>query len=575
MRLANLANRCAQCIPMAFLALLACPVCATPALALDRNAFTFTRYDLAVRIEPEQERLSIRGKITLRNDSPTPQKTAVLQISSSLQWRAIRLAGTTPADDKQLAYTAIGYPSDIDHTGALNQAVVNLPAEVPPQGTVDLNVAYEGNVHRDATRLTRLALPADLATRSDWDALGTHGGAMRGLGYVAWYPVSLEAVSLSDGNAVFAAIAAWKGRHTESQLKASFTLITPVGAQYRAICNAPGSGATGVCEYASLGNTVPAFAVGEYDSSSKANSVVDYFSDDAGAAAVLSENVEDLALKVRAIFSAFNSKLELVELPEAGSAPWESGTMLFLPFGGDRNAHRDAILAHSLGHTVFASNRPWLAEGVASLVELLWQRQQSATATVPAQLSRLLPPLVEAEKSLDAASAAPLVRATDDVTLRLKSLAVLTMLRDMIGEEKLLAALKQYRAADDHDPSYLQSVIAKQTTRDLEWLFDDWIYRERGLPDFRIESASPRITLNGTYIVAVSLENIGTAGAEVPVIIHTDKGDVQQRLEVRAKSKAVVRIEVPFLPLQVIVNDGSIPESDISNNRMDVKVDLH
>jgi hypothetical protein len=35
---------------------------------------------------------------------------------------------------------------------------------------------------------------------------------------------------------------------------------------------------------------------------------------------------------------------------------------------------------------------------------------------------------------------------------------------------------------------------------------------------------------------------------------------------VRAKSKGVIRVEVPTLAEQVIVNDGSVPESDMSNN---------
>ncbi len=56
--------------------------------SLDREAFTFTNYDLTLQVEPEQHRLGVRGKITLRNDSPTPQKIAVLQISSSLDWRS-------------------------------------------------------------------------------------------------------------------------------------------------------------------------------------------------------------------------------------------------------------------------------------------------------------------------------------------------------------------------------------------------------------------------------------------------------------------------------------------------------
>src|SRR5438270_7266510 len=85
-------------------------------VALDREAFTFTNYDLNVQVDPEQQRLGVRGKITLRNDSQSPQKIAVLQISSSLDCRSIR------SDDKPLQFVTHPYTSDIDHTGALSEA---------------------------------------------------------------------------------------------------------------------------------------------------------------------------------------------------------------------------------------------------------------------------------------------------------------------------------------------------------------------------------------------------------------------------------------------------------------------
>jgi len=80
-------------------------------VALDREAFTFTKYDLEIRLEPEQQRLGARGKITLRNDSAQPQKIAVLQISSSLAWRSIKV------DGKAVQFVSQPYASDIDHTG--------------------------------------------------------------------------------------------------------------------------------------------------------------------------------------------------------------------------------------------------------------------------------------------------------------------------------------------------------------------------------------------------------------------------------------------------------------------------
>ena len=51
--------------------------------AIDREAFTFTSYNLDVHIESEQQRLAVRGKITLRNDSTSPQKN--LHIADFLQ----------------------------------------------------------------------------------------------------------------------------------------------------------------------------------------------------------------------------------------------------------------------------------------------------------------------------------------------------------------------------------------------------------------------------------------------------------------------------------------------------------
>src|ERR1700687_6388074 len=100
-----------------------CVLCASAVncFSLDREAFTFTSYDLNVQVDPEQHRLGVRGKLTLRNDSQAPQKIAVLQISSSLNWRSIK------AGDKSLQFLSQPYTSDIDHTGGLSEAIVTWP----------------------------------------------------------------------------------------------------------------------------------------------------------------------------------------------------------------------------------------------------------------------------------------------------------------------------------------------------------------------------------------------------------------------------------------------------------------
>ena len=62
---------------------------------------------------------------------------------------------------------------------------------------------YSGTVQKDATRLERIGTPADIARRSDWDEISDSFTAVRGAGFVVWYPVSMEAANLSQGNELF------------------------------------------------------------------------------------------------------------------------------------------------------------------------------------------------------------------------------------------------------------------------------------------------------------------------------------------------------------------------------------
>src|SRR5579863_4283726 len=145
-----------------------CVLCVlvAPSVGLDREAFTFTKYDLNVRVEPEQQRLGVRGKITLRNDSAVPQKNVALQISSTLDWSSIQMGGNS------VEFVTHEYTSDIDHTGALSEAIVTPMREVPPKGTIELDVGYEGVIPLDVTRLTRIGVPEDKAKHTDWDEIG-------------------------------------------------------------------------------------------------------------------------------------------------------------------------------------------------------------------------------------------------------------------------------------------------------------------------------------------------------------------------------------------------------------------
>ena len=91
------------------------------------------------------------GKLTLRNDSKTPQKVIALQVSSALNWNSITL------DDKPLQWLSDNYTSDIDHTGGLTEAIVTLPQELPPTASLTLDCAIRRDDHagRDAPDANR------------------------------------------------------------------------------------------------------------------------------------------------------------------------------------------------------------------------------------------------------------------------------------------------------------------------------------------------------------------------------------------------------------------------------------
>jgi hypothetical protein len=131
------------------------------------------------------------------------------------------------------------------------------------------------------------------------------------------------------------------------------------------------------------------------------------------------------------------------------------------------------------------------------------------------------------------------------------------------------SALAGYRAGADKDPAYLQRLLQTSSKRDLEWFFDDWVYRDRGLPDFHVVSAYARPLLeeaNSTFLETVSIVNTGHAGAEVPVIIQTPSGEKTVRVLAKAGEKGTGRIEIGVTPDKIVVNDGSVPTASTGEN---------
>jgi aminopeptidase N len=550
------------------------------AFAIDREAFTFTKYDLEIRLEPEQQRLGARGKITLRNDSAQPQKIAVLQISSSLAWRSIKV------DGKAVQFVSQLYVSDIDHTAALSEAIVTLSAEIKPKDSVELEIGYEGTITLDATRLTQIGVPEDIARHASWDQISPSFTAVRGAGYVAWYPIATESADFSEGNSMFQVADRWRAREAEAEMKINLCAqFTGTAVPYLTMNEPPRTEGSGggydhhACaghRFDRLGIIVPAFATGDFREKTIASSTAPikiYFlqGHEAGAS-TYATTVEPTAKFVNDWFGPPTTFMVILDLPEANAAPFESGNILFVPMAGREDTTLAEInLVHELAHAAFTSPRPWVHEGLAHFAEALYREQkQDGRAAALDFLNLHRAAFVEAEKDVADAPqktpGQPLATTYDESYYRSKAAYVWWMLRDMIGDDALKQAIHNYRAADDKDPKYVEQLIAAAAKRDLGWFFDDWVYHDRGLPDFRVLAAHPWKSEKATQLVTVTIENLGGAGAEVPFTIRFGGGEITRRIEVRAKSTATTRVEAPGTAAEVVVNDGSVPESDLTNN---------
>lgn len=562
------------CLVLLCLVVGAAPQQKTNSEVLDRNAFTFLNWNLNLRIEPSSESLFVRGKITIRNDSDKPQQRVPLQVSSSLKWASIRLNGAV------LPFTSEQIRSDLDHSGRVQEAVINLPAPVAPSASLELEVGYSGTVSLETTRLAQMGVPLEVRTATDYDRITPTFTCLRGVGHVLWFPVSLEPALLSDGNKVFEETSAWAVRHTTSTMTISMDADQQSSGQW--IGNAQIVRIEFAGKYSSremlwrhLGLAGPVLVGGAYQSISATNSFgptfnINFFQQH-------SNEAQDYARVIQETPSLIvgHSKVpaRLVELPEAQDSTFEADTMLLTPLKPIDRKSLEVTLAYLFAHQSLWSPRAWIYAGAAHFAQaLIRERQDGRAAAISYMQQRLAPLTLEDSGAADLVKSNSLVNTSSEVFYRTKAMYVWWMLREIVGQRAVLDALQQYDPEADKEPSYMQKLLEKNSHKDLEWFFDDWVYQDRGLPEFTVSNGYARPSLQGIYLVSATIENQGGAAAEVPIIVHTQNGDVPSRIRVSAHGKTALRVEVSSRPLDITVNDGSVPEVDRSDNTTSVRI---
>jgi hypothetical protein len=565
-------------------------VAASTILDSERQALTFTAFDLDVHLRVEFHQIAVRALLTVRNDGKTPLTRVPLQISSSLKWDRIRVRG------KDVAFQVATLNSDADHTGQLHEAAVPLDQPLAPGESLQLDVTYSGAVAVFAQRLLAIGTPEDVALHSDWDQIDTQFTGLRGFGSVVWIPVSSVPVFLGEGARLFDEMGEHKLRLAGAGFRMHLTIEFPHGhAPSLALINGQpvelnitdtaGAGAdiagiaTAKLDGSTLGFETPSLFVAVRKAHAGMNLTAWTLPDNevsvqlwTAAAATVTPFLQGwLGQKPR-------SQLTLLDLPDPQDSPYETGALLVTSLHDADSGRLEGILAHALTHAWMESPRAWLSEGVAHFMGTLWIEKQQGREKALSALESARPALALAEPQSPSDDAGqPLAKAISPVFYRTKGTYVLWMLRGIAGDATLSAALRAYDPSKDLNPdvnrgsgkdaeeSSIEALLERAGARaDLAWFFADWVDADKGLPDLSIESVFPTPERAGNWLVAVNVANAGYAAAEVPVTVKTDVASVTQRVRVPARSKAVQRILIQGKPTEVQVNDGTVPESQAS-----------
>ncbi len=544
------------------------------ATAQERDSLTFLSYDLDIHLIPRQESLAVRARMTVRSDGDQPLSRIALQLSSTLKWERIKVG------DSDAKFAQHLLDSDGDHTGAVNEAVVTLPRPLAPKGELKLEVFYGGLVALSGERLERIGAPNINAERSDWDRVSADFIGVRGFGNVVWYPVSVSPVLLGDGAKLFSEIGQQKQRQQPARVSMTVTAeysadaaapnlavldgqVIPV-VQTAAPENSYPGVVTATLPPTVLGFTTPSLFLLNRQKVD-ANELQIYVApEDAASAQSYITAVHAVTPVVQQWLGAKpKSPLTIVGLPDAEDLAAEEGAVYFTGFKVTPDPKEvEAAMIHSLAHAYFRSPRVWLDEGVAQFLSTLWVEQLEGRHTALEALGASRGALALAEPGTPGeATGQDLIHASDIVYYRTKATYVLWMLRDLVGDAQLAAALTAYNPADDTTPEYFERLLEKSSGKDLKWFFDDWVYRDRGLPDFSISGVFPsHAAVADQWLVALDISNDGYAEAEVPVTVRSQAATVTERLRISAKGKISHRVLIGGQPTEVQVNDGTVPE---------------
>jgi hypothetical protein len=577
----------------------------------ERDSIVFTAYDLDVHITPASSQLAVHARFSVRNSGPAPLERLALQLSSTLHWENIAVA--TPTGVQPLRFVQQAIKTDADHTGQATEAVVSLPHPLMPGDTLDLTAVYSGTIEFSATRLDVIDAPPSQAARTDWDAIGPEVTAVRGFGNVLWYPTASAPLFLGEGNKLFQAAGRTKLRQSPATIRLRLTveyvgdapkdaffngrrepLISVTENADVSVAEAPG---IATAEFAAqpMGFRIPSLFLTDRVATPSANNLLTTITAHPEAVAAYSAAADT----IQRLLTDWLGPMPLTSLTifDHEGQPFEDGAFLVTDMQPHDTSTITQPLVHSLTHAWFRSSHVWLDEGVPQFMSLLWIEHTEGRDAAIQQLQQLRVPLSLAEPAGSQAAGSTntesgtsssnpqqgagegqsLIQATDELYYRNKAAAVLWMLRSIVGDDALKHALQLYRRSGsvDVDPHHFQSILEQTSKKDLNWFFNDWVYNDRGLADLSIASVTPReLPAQGnkaaSWLIAVEVRNDGEAIADVPVTVRSGTLTTTERVRVPGHSSTSTRIVFEGTPDEILLNDGTVPETTAAVHRRQV-----
>jgi hypothetical protein len=562
----------------------------------ERSAVAITSSDLDLHLIPAAVREEVHANLTLVNRSATPLTRIPLQISGSLRWLGATAQG--PGGATALTFTQSPIATDADHTGYAQEAILTPAKPLAPGASLAVSVFYAGEIKQSSARLELLGADPSRTAQAEWDAIVPTSDAgstsLRGFGDVLWYPVAAPVAALGDGNKLFELIASERRRNAAATMRLRLT-VEYVGdppdsaifdGHVQPLDRRPDMDVTLVDETHGVATADFAMEPLGYRSPSLFLTAQHATVTEGQLLSVITpvpELLEPYAAAAKSVQGLLASWLgptpavPLTILDHPG-APFEDGA--FLAAHLSSSAQPEAIapelvlgLTHAWMRVDGAANA-WLDAGLAEFMGLLWTEKTQGRAAALAALGRSAVPLALTEPDFSGktpGAGQPLTDAYSDIYLRVKSASVLWQLRDLLGEEKFQQALIAYRRSLALNPGLakdregFQRSIEKTSGKDLGWFFNDWVYRDRGLPDLSIVQVNARAQLTSKsqidgYLVAIEVKNDGDAVADVPVTVRSSKSSIKERVRVGPHALGSVRIFFQGVPETVEVNDWSVPE---------------